>query len=83
MYMCMKSIKLIRRTSIITIFILLFIVSDCAISPKIATIIYHDKTNPCTKGNFQNFKECDKWKKNHPREYKRYLERIKTEPKSN
>lgn len=79
----MKSIKIIIKTSIITIFILLFIVSDCTISPKIARMIYHDKTNPCTKGEFYDDIECKEWQKKHPREYKRYLERTKTEPKSN
>ncbi len=46
--------------------------SDCRTTSK----IYHDKYNPCTKGESFNGLECEAWKKNFPKEYKKYQERI-------
>lgn len=69
MYMCMKNI--IKKIVIILCFILmLFLADDCSSS------LFHDKQNPCTKGEYGNSVECDQWKKNFPKEYKHYIERL-------
>ena len=34
-----------------------------------------DNVNPCTDGS--NRSECERWKKNYPKEYERYKERMR------
>lgn len=57
-------------------FILIMICSDCSISPKFKKAFYHDQMHPCTKDSYlYDSLECEAWKVNYPKQYKRYLER--------
>ena len=67
--------KIFNKAALIAVLILLFTVSDCSLSPKIGRAVYHDKINPCTPGENQNSIECENWKKQFPKEYKRYQKR--------
>lgn len=75
----MKSRTQVKRISVVVIIILLFMVSDCGISPKFTRVFYHDKVNPCTPGEYQDGIECESWKKLYPKEYKSYKERMKNQ----
>lgn len=75
--------KYIKPSTIILFVILIFMVSDCAISPKFKKTFWHDETNPCTPGEYQNSIECNEWKMKYPKEYQRYKERMKEQVKSN
>ena len=48
--------------------LLMFFISDCA-------ALHQYKINPCSKGEYQDSRECEYWKKNFPNEYKCYLKR--------
>lgn len=62
--------KKIKKTIIVFIMIMIvFIITDCA-------TLFHDKTNPCSKGEYQNATECEYWKKKYPNEYKKYVKRL-------
>jgi len=58
-----------KKFSRFLILVLFVCVSDCK-------TIYHDKQNPCTKGEYGNTAACDEWKKNFPKEYERYINRL-------
>lgn len=60
----------IKKITMLLCFIAIIVLADdCSSS------FYHDKQNPCTKGSYYNTDECDKWKKNFPHEYERYIKR--------
>ena len=63
------------------IFLLVYFILDSCVIMK--SSFYHDKSNPCnTVDNpYRNSIECAKWKKEHPREYQRYIKRTTKEPK--
>lgn len=52
--------------------LLIVVLCTCASDCK---TLYHDKSNPCTPGEFANSKECLEWKKNFPKEYERFIKR--------
>lgn len=57
-------------------FIAFMLCSDCSLSPKINSAVYHDKKNPCSSGEYSNSFECEHWKKKYPKEYQKYIKRL-------
>lgn len=76
MYSGMK--RGVKKITIILCFIAIVVLSD-----DCSSVIFHDKTNPCTPGSNSNTIECIEWQKKFPKEYKHYLKRQENNVKSN
>jgi hypothetical protein len=58
------------------ILLLTLLLMSC--SPEFSRKFWHDETNPCTYGQpYYNKEECKRWQEMEPKQYEKYLTRIK------